>query len=139
MFSALLIASASPLCADLQHVQVEAKLAVPRDADGPGSRGYVEPALRVTKIFVGGLPPSCEDADLREYFSQFGTVTEHQVRAVIVVVLVCLIILTFAALRFVCGRLWWTRALKRAGETYLLACLNAFVTDFVQRIWICLL
>lgn len=54
---------------------------MPREADsaGGGGKGYVEPALRVTKIFVGGLPPTCEDADLKEYFGTFGPVTESQV------------------------------------------------------------
>ncbi len=35
--------------------------------------------MRVTKIFVGGLPATCEDPDLREYFAQFGTITESVV------------------------------------------------------------
>ncbi len=55
---------------------------MPREADsggGGGGKGFVEPALRVTKIFVGGLPATCEDADLKEYFGTFGAVTESQV------------------------------------------------------------
>ena len=71
----------------------------------------MEPALRVTKIFVGGLPPACEDADLREHFAQFGTITES---------LVCdeltSHILIIAILRQMPNRSWWIRAPKRAGK-----------------------
>jgi RNA recognition motif-containing protein len=40
---------------------------------------FPDPSQRATKIFVGGLSPSVNDAELKEYFSQFGTVLEASV------------------------------------------------------------
>jgi hypothetical protein len=39
-----------------------------------------DPSQRVSKIFVGGLAPEVTDASFREYFSQFGTITDSTVR-----------------------------------------------------------
>uniref|UniRef100_A0A7S0ML85 RRM domain-containing protein n=1 Tax=Cryptomonas curvata TaxID=233186 RepID=A0A7S0ML85_9CRYP len=64
---------------------VEAKPAVPRGSQAqmgqrpsPTSQGS-DPSQRATKIFVGGLSPSVNDAELKEYFSQYGTVVEASV------------------------------------------------------------
>jgi hypothetical protein len=40
---------------------------------------FPDPSQRATKIFVGGLSPSVNDAELKEYFSQFGTIVEASV------------------------------------------------------------
>lgn len=63
---------------------------------------------RATKIFVGGLSPSVNDAELKEYFAQFGTIVEASVSP------------DFAATAKLCGRcestefilrhrLWWIK------------------------------
>ncbi|KAM0831719.1 hypothetical protein ACQ4PT_065345 [Festuca glaucescens] len=52
---------------------VEVKRTVPREEmsakDGPKTR----------KIFVGGIPPSLTEGELKEYFSSYGNVAEHQI------------------------------------------------------------
>ncbi|CAL1376546.1 unnamed protein product [Linum trigynum] len=51
---------------------VEVKKTVPReDMDFKG--------MRVKKIFVGGLPPSLTEDELKEYFSFYGGITEYQI------------------------------------------------------------
>ncbi|CAN1168692.1 Heterogeneous nuclear ribonucleoprotein 1 [Linum perenne] len=51
---------------------VEVKKTVPReDMDFKG--------LRVKKIFVGGLPPSLTEDELKEYFVFYGGITEYQI------------------------------------------------------------
>ncbi|CAI0473358.1 unnamed protein product [Linum tenue] len=51
---------------------VEVKKTVPReDMDFKG--------MRVKKIFVGGLPPSLTEDELKEYFSFYGVITEYQI------------------------------------------------------------
>ncbi|CAN0878044.1 Heterogeneous nuclear ribonucleoprotein 1, partial [Linum grandiflorum] len=51
---------------------VEVKKTVPReDMDFKG--------IRVKKIFVGGLPPSLTEDDLKDYFIFYGSVTEYQI------------------------------------------------------------
>lgn len=59
---------------------VEAKKAVPRE-DQYSSRnngGIQSPqsTIRTKKIFVGGLPSSITESDFKEYFDQFGTITD---------------------------------------------------------------
>ncbi|KAL9157035.1 hypothetical protein ABFS82_09G118900 [Erythranthe guttata] len=52
---------------------VEVKRTVPReDVQGRG-------VLKTKKIFVGGLPLSLNEDDLREYFSSYGDIMEHQI------------------------------------------------------------
>ncbi|KAL3840805.1 hypothetical protein ACJIZ3_025396 [Penstemon smallii] len=53
---------------------VEVKRTVPRE--DMNVRGG---APKTKKIFVGGLPLSLYDDDLKEYFSSFGNVVEHQI------------------------------------------------------------
>ncbi|XP_062218606.1 uncharacterized protein LOC133918649 [Phragmites australis] len=52
---------------------VEVKRTVPREEmstkDGPKTR----------KIFIGGLPPSLTEDDLKDHFSSYGKVVEHQI------------------------------------------------------------
>ncbi|CAL0307365.1 unnamed protein product [Lupinus luteus] len=60
---------------------VEAKKAVPRDDQHAINRqpGSVlgSPGLgRTKKIFVGGLPPTITESDFKQYFDQFGTITD---------------------------------------------------------------
>ncbi|GLJ54196.1 hypothetical protein SUGI_1161920 [Cryptomeria japonica] len=60
---------------------VEAKKAVPRDEQHSMTRsntGGHGPASqnRTKKIFVGGLAPSVTETDFRNYFQQFGTITD---------------------------------------------------------------
>ncbi|EPS58223.1 hypothetical protein M569_16592, partial [Genlisea aurea] len=52
---------------------VEVKRTVPREEYQ--SRGV----SKTKKIFVGGLPVSMNEDDLREYFSSYGTIVEHQI------------------------------------------------------------
>ncbi|KAJ6811841.1 heterogeneous nuclear ribonucleoprotein 1-like [Iris pallida] len=61
---------------------VEAKKAVPRDdqtvlttRNSSSSHGSPGPA-RTKKIFVGGLASTVTDADFKNYFEQFGTITD---------------------------------------------------------------
>ncbi|KAL8458582.1 hypothetical protein ACS0TY_036195 [Phlomoides rotata] len=52
---------------------VEVKRTVPReDMHGRG-------VSRTRKVFVGGLPLSLNEDDLREYFSPYGNIVEHQI------------------------------------------------------------
>ncbi|PIN22289.1 RNA-binding protein musashi/mRNA cleavage and polyadenylation factor I complex, subunit HRP1 [Handroanthus impetiginosus] len=52
---------------------VEVKRTVPReDMQGRG-------VSKTKKIFVGGLPLSLNEDDLREYFSSYGNIVEHQI------------------------------------------------------------
>ncbi|XP_071710782.1 uncharacterized protein [Rutidosis leptorrhynchoides] len=53
---------------------VEVKRTVPRD-DAQGGRGV----LRTKKIFVGGIPLTLSEDEMREYFSNYGEVIEHQI------------------------------------------------------------
>jgi len=54
-------------------MQVEVKRTVPREEmttkDGPKTR----------KIFIGGLPPSLTEDELKDHFSSYGKVVEHQI------------------------------------------------------------
>ena len=76
------IPSLSPLFS-----QVEAKIAVPRGNDsggrgapvGGGSGAPGGSGFNVSKIFVGGLSPSVDDADFRAYFEPWGTIVEAQI------------------------------------------------------------
>uniref|UniRef100_A0A1J3JX90 Heterogeneous nuclear ribonucleoprotein 1 n=1 Tax=Noccaea caerulescens TaxID=107243 RepID=A0A1J3JX90_NOCCA len=65
---------------------VEAKKAVPRDdhmmilnKSNSSRQGSPGPAANTRKIFVGGLASSVTDAELKNYFSQFGKVMDHVV------------------------------------------------------------
>lgn len=62
---------------ELDGRQVEAKIAVPRSECHPPSR--LHSARATKKVFVGGLPASCREADLHAYFARFGDVAESQV------------------------------------------------------------
>jgi hypothetical protein len=57
--------------------EVEAKRALPKDAS-PVARDLQAAAAgrRTTKIFVGGLPPSADEAALRQYFGAFGPIDD---------------------------------------------------------------
>ncbi|KAI3727333.1 hypothetical protein L1987_67146 [Smallanthus sonchifolius] len=63
---------------DQDHVidgrPVEVKRTVPRE-DMHGSRGVT----RTKKIFVGGIPLTLMEDELREYFSNYGDIIEHQI------------------------------------------------------------
>lgn len=62
---------------ELDGRQVEAKIAVPRSECVPPVRTA---AVRPTKkVFVGGLPATCRDAELRAHFARFGEIAECQV------------------------------------------------------------
>ncbi|KAG6397987.1 hypothetical protein SASPL_139437 [Salvia splendens] len=54
---------------------VEVKRTVPREG-GMQGRGGVS---KTRKIFVGGLPLSLTEDDLRDYFSAYGNIVEHQI------------------------------------------------------------
>jgi RNA-binding protein Musashi len=43
---------------------------------GPGGAGGIPPRYNPEKIFVGGLPISCDDNKLREYFSKYGVIVD---------------------------------------------------------------
>ena len=45
-----------------------------------GDVPLADTSQRVSKIFVGGLSPEVTDASFKEYFSQFGTITDSTVR-----------------------------------------------------------
>lgn len=52
---------------------VETKRATPREENqGPGSSH----SQTVTKVFVGGIKDGVEEEDMKEYFSQYGTITD---------------------------------------------------------------
>jgi hypothetical protein len=55
--------------------QVEAKKAVPKDDQQPGSPPS-ERSVKTKKIFVGGLAPGVDEKVLRDYFEQFGAVDD---------------------------------------------------------------
>ncbi|KAM0031966.1 putative RNA recognition motif domain, nucleotide-binding alpha-beta plait domain superfamily [Helianthus debilis subsp. tardiflorus] len=63
---------------DQDHIidgrSVEVKRTVPRE-DTQGSRGV----SRTKKIFVGGIPLTLTEDELREYFSNYGGIIEHQI------------------------------------------------------------
>ncbi|CDF34187.1 hnRNP-like protein, RNA recognition motif (RRM)-containing protein, partial [Chondrus crispus] len=62
---------------ELDGRQVEAKIAVPRSECVPALRTN---AWRATKkVFVGGLPATCREAELLAHFKRFGDVAECQV------------------------------------------------------------
>ncbi|KAI0561792.1 hnRNP-like protein RNA recognition motif (RRM) containing protein [Gracilaria domingensis] len=62
---------------ELDGRQVEAKIAVPRSECVPPSRSN---AWRATKkVFIGGLPATCREADLHAHFIRFGDIAECQV------------------------------------------------------------
>lgn len=62
---------------ELDGRQVEAKIAVPRSECVPPSRSN---AWRATKkVFIGGLPATCREADLHAHFARFGDIAECQV------------------------------------------------------------
>ncbi|XP_019194278.1 PREDICTED: heterogeneous nuclear ribonucleoprotein 1 [Ipomoea nil] len=52
---------------------VEVKRTVPRE-DTPFRR-----VSKTKKIFVGGIPPTLTEDELKEYFSSYGSVVEHQI------------------------------------------------------------
>ncbi|KAI7728177.1 hypothetical protein M8C21_013193, partial [Ambrosia artemisiifolia] len=54
--------------------KVEVKRTVPRE-NPQGSRGV----SRTKKIFVGGIPLTLTEDELREYFSNYGDIIEHQI------------------------------------------------------------
>ncbi len=54
---------------------MEAKKAVPKDETAEERQSSVAPQ-RTRKVFVGGLAPSVDEAQLRGHFSQFGTVED---------------------------------------------------------------
>ncbi|KAI3766443.1 hypothetical protein L2E82_16501 [Cichorium intybus] len=55
---------------------VEVKRTVPReDMQGGGSRGV----SRTKKIFVGGIPLTLTEDEMREYFLSYGDIIEHQI------------------------------------------------------------
>ncbi|KAL9666185.1 hypothetical protein QQ045_000509 [Rhodiola kirilowii] len=62
-------------------MKVEAKKAVPRDdqnlsnRNSPAIHGSPSPA-RTKKIFVGGLASTVTENDFKNYFEQFGTITD---------------------------------------------------------------
>lgn len=63
--------------------QVEAKVAVPRGTNsapsrqqGGPSRGFGDANTKTKKIFVGGLAPTTDEANFREYFEQFGSIED---------------------------------------------------------------
>lgn len=56
---------------------VEAKRAVPRSECTPTARTHATRATK--KVFVGGLPATCGDAEFQGYFGRFGDVAECQV------------------------------------------------------------
>nr|XP_043617952.1 heterogeneous nuclear ribonucleoproteins A2/B1-like [Erigeron canadensis] len=53
---------------------VEVKRTVPRE-DAQGSRGV----SRTKKVFVGGIPLTLTEDEMREYFSNYGGIIEHQI------------------------------------------------------------
>ncbi|GLI64379.1 hypothetical protein VaNZ11_007645, partial [Volvox africanus] len=55
--------------------EVEAKKAVPKE-ETPEDKQQGSAPQRTKKIFVGGLAPSVDEAQLRQHFSQFGTVED---------------------------------------------------------------
>ncbi|PNH01168.1 hypothetical protein TSOC_012957 [Tetrabaena socialis] len=55
--------------------EVEAKKAVPKE-EAPEEKQQGAAPQRTKKIFVGGLAPSVDEAQLRQHFSQFGTVED---------------------------------------------------------------
>ncbi|KAG2494515.1 hypothetical protein HYH03_007283 [Edaphochlamys debaryana] len=55
--------------------EVEAKRAVPKE-EAPEEKQQGASPQRTKKIFVGGLAPSVDEAQLRQHFSQFGTVED---------------------------------------------------------------
>lgn len=55
---------------------VEVKRTVPRDEGQGGSRGGVS---RTKKIFVGGIPLTLTEDEMREYFSNYGEIVELQI------------------------------------------------------------
>lgn len=54
----------------IDEKQVDSKRAIPKDDVAPESR------VVCNKVFVGGLRKDITDDQLREYFSQYGTITE---------------------------------------------------------------
>ncbi|KDP40755.1 hypothetical protein JCGZ_24754 [Jatropha curcas] len=52
---------------------VEVKRTVPREDM------EVKGVVRAKKIFVGGIPPALSEDDLRDYFSVYGNIIEHQI------------------------------------------------------------
>jgi RNA-binding protein Musashi len=79
-------ANAEVACRQRQNIKgrpVECKFAVPRDeqltikaqAEQPGGGGE-----RVTKIFVGGLEPSCTEPEFKAYWDNWGTVQEAEIK-----------------------------------------------------------
>eukprot|EP00178_Gracilaria_changii_P007185 TRINITY_DN229_c0_g2_i1.p1 TRINITY_DN229_c0_g2~~TRINITY_DN229_c0_g2_i1.p1 ORF type:complete len:543 (-),score=78.04 TRINITY_DN229_c0_g2_i1:296-1924(-) len=62
---------------ELDGRQVEAKIAVPRSECVPPSRNN---AWRATKkVFIGGLPATCREPELKAHFIRFGDIAECQV------------------------------------------------------------
>lgn len=60
---------------ELDGRRIDCKEAVPRDEMAPGGKVRLS-EMRVKKIFVGGLDSRTTEEDFKEYFSQFGDVTE---------------------------------------------------------------
>ncbi|KAB1218413.1 Heterogeneous nuclear ribonucleoprotein 1 [Morella rubra] len=52
---------------------IEVKRTVPREDM------EVKGVSKTTKIFVGGIPPSLTDGELKDYFSSYGSIIEHQI------------------------------------------------------------
>ncbi|XP_057978482.1 heterogeneous nuclear ribonucleoprotein 1 [Malania oleifera] len=53
---------------------VEVKRTVPRE-----DMQQVKGVLKTKKIFIGGIPPSFSEDELKEYFSAYGSIVEHQI------------------------------------------------------------
>lgn len=53
--------------------QVEIKRTIPRGAAG-GSKDF-----KTKKVFVGGIPTAVTDDELKDFFSKFGEIKEHQI------------------------------------------------------------
>ncbi len=62
---------------ELDGRQVEAKRAVPRSECAPAAR--VAHARATKKVFVGGLPATCGQEQIVDYFSRFGEIADAQV------------------------------------------------------------